>query len=348
VRGDAQDADPAAGVFDHRQDVHPGSGQRHGLDESPRPAARGPGNVGSPSRWWRLGRVPRRSRPRAGSPRRWTGDLDPEREQFAMHPPGVLPRQAQYQGPDRAQRAGPAAPPGPRQRGVAARDQVAVPLEDRVGPDQQPQASQGRLGSGRSSAASQARSTGSNRTCCPSSWRCNTASWWRNDRINDRISMSLSRSPLGSSHSNVNALVMPRYASRSCTSRRHRVVIGDDGYGKTPSIRPRSGPHIKRARDVHGCLSRQVQRHQVRGRPSRTADIDSRRHKHLARDRYRGGGAPRRQRRHRDLCSTGCRRPAQWRLASQSSTCQHRAVPCPTQTSPAAETRPGVTVVPPA
>ncbi|WP_245719037.1 hypothetical protein [Micromonospora rhizosphaerae] len=33
VRRDAQDADAAAGVFDHRQDVHPRSGQRHGLDE---------------------------------------------------------------------------------------------------------------------------------------------------------------------------------------------------------------------------------------------------------------------------------------------------------------------------
>jgi hypothetical protein len=56
---------------------------------------------------------------------------------------------------------------------------------------------------------------------------------------NDRISMSLSRSPPGSSRSNVNAFVMPRYASRSSMRRHHRVVIGDDRYGQRP--RPDQG-----------------------------------------------------------------------------------------------------------
>jgi hypothetical protein len=79
--------------------------------------------------------------------RRW-GDRDPEGEQFAMHSPispaGVLACQAQDQGPDRPQRAGSAAAVGPGHHCVAAGDQVAVPPEDRVGPDQQPQAPQGR------------------------------------------------------------------------------------------------------------------------------------------------------------------------------------------------------------
>ena len=76
------------------------------------------------------------------------GERDPEREQFAMHSPispaGVLACQAQYQGPDRPQRAGSAEAARPGHHRVAASDQVAVPLEDRVGPDQQPQAPQGR------------------------------------------------------------------------------------------------------------------------------------------------------------------------------------------------------------
>jgi hypothetical protein len=33
VGGGAQDPDPSAGVLDHREDVHPGPGQRHRLDE---------------------------------------------------------------------------------------------------------------------------------------------------------------------------------------------------------------------------------------------------------------------------------------------------------------------------
>jgi hypothetical protein len=48
-----------------------------------------------------------------------------------------------------------------------------------------------------------------------------------------RISTSLSRSLPGSSRSSANALVMPRYASRSSTSRHHRAVTDDDGHGST-------------------------------------------------------------------------------------------------------------------
>jgi hypothetical protein len=43
--------------------------------------------------------------------------------------------------------------------------------------------------------------------------------------------MSLSRSLPGSSRSSANALVMPRYASRSSTSRHHCAVTDDDGHG---------------------------------------------------------------------------------------------------------------------
>jgi hypothetical protein len=47
--------------------------------------------------------------------------------------------------------------------------------------------------------------------------------------------MSLSRSLPGSSRSSANALVMPRYASRSSTSRHHRAVTDDDGHWSTPA-----------------------------------------------------------------------------------------------------------------
>lgn len=68
------------------------------------------------------------------------GDVDPEREQFAVHPAippaAVLLCQAQHQHSDGAQGAGPAASLWPRCRGVAVGDQVTVPVENRVGPEQ--------------------------------------------------------------------------------------------------------------------------------------------------------------------------------------------------------------------
>ena len=137
-----------AGVFDNRQDVHPGSGQRHGLDE-----VRGKQRVRLGTKEVRPScRRPIRCRvdPRLSQdlPDGGRGDLDPEREQFARHPAippaAVLSRQAQHQRPDGPQRAGPTAPPGPPYCGMSMRDQVTVPLENRVGPDQQPQTPQGR------------------------------------------------------------------------------------------------------------------------------------------------------------------------------------------------------------
>lgn len=65
------------------------------------------------------------------------GNLDPEHEQFAVHPPiaptGVLVRQAQHQGADRVQGARPTTPARMGARRTATSDEVAVPFEDGVG-----------------------------------------------------------------------------------------------------------------------------------------------------------------------------------------------------------------------
>jgi hypothetical protein len=53
----------------------------------------------------------------------------------------------------------------------------------------------------------------------------------------ERISTSLSWSPPGSSRSSPNAVVTPRYASQSNTSRHHRVVTDDDAQ-ETWATRP--------------------------------------------------------------------------------------------------------------
>src|SRR2546427_350599 len=62
------------------------------------------------------------------------------------------------------------------------------------------------LGSRCSSAASNARSPGVNRTLTGPSCRCRTESWWRRARI----SASLSRLLIGSSRSSANTFVTPR------------------------------------------------------------------------------------------------------------------------------------------
>jgi hypothetical protein len=76
-------------------------------------------------------------------PDRRRGDLHAQHEQFAVHtsvaPAAVFGREAQHQGPDRVGRAGPARSFGAAGARVAAGDQVAVPAQDRVGTDQQPQ-----------------------------------------------------------------------------------------------------------------------------------------------------------------------------------------------------------------
>ena len=67
-----------------------------------------------------------------------------------MHSPvpprRILCHQAQHQGADRTKRAWPAPPAGPGHRSVAARNQITVPAQDRVGPHQQPQTVQGGSG----------------------------------------------------------------------------------------------------------------------------------------------------------------------------------------------------------
>jgi hypothetical protein len=145
VRRHAQDADAAGGVLDDGEDVQACPDQRHRFDQ-----------VGGKQR---LGLGAEEVCPGGGGPvgcgidsglaqafpeRGWgQGDRDPERQEFAVHSPispaGVLAGQAQHQGADRPQRAGSAAAAGPGHRGVATGEQVAVPPEDRVGSDQQPQ-----------------------------------------------------------------------------------------------------------------------------------------------------------------------------------------------------------------
>ena len=71
------------------------------------------------------------------------GDLDPEDEQFAVDaavaPGRVLPCQAQHQQADGADGARPARAAGPGPGRVAARQQVPVPAQYRLGPYQQPE-----------------------------------------------------------------------------------------------------------------------------------------------------------------------------------------------------------------
>jgi len=146
VGGGAQDPDAATGVFDDREDVHGCPAQRHRFDE-----------VG---REQRVGLGTEEVGPGGGRsvgcgidaclahdlPDRGRGDLHPEYQQFAVHPPisptAVLPGQAQHQGADRAQGARSAAPLGTRDDGVAACVEVAAPTQDGVGTYQQPQAPQ--------------------------------------------------------------------------------------------------------------------------------------------------------------------------------------------------------------
>jgi hypothetical protein len=85
--------------------------------------------------------------------------------------------------------------------------------------------------------------------------------------------MSLSRSLPGSSRSSANALVMPRYASRSRTSRHHRAVTDDDGredVGDRPKI---ASFRAEVTFHLGGHIIRQAQRSTVGG----VADASARR-----------------------------------------------------------------------
>ena len=71
------------------------------------------------------------------------GDLDAEDEEFAVDAPvapaRILPCQAQHQLADGADGARPARAPGAGPGRVAARQQVPVPAQHRLWPDQQPE-----------------------------------------------------------------------------------------------------------------------------------------------------------------------------------------------------------------
>ena len=76
------------------------------------------------------------------------------------------------------------------------------------------------IGSRCSSAARNARSPGENCGRALPSWRSKAVIWCRNARI----SVSLSQSLMGSRRSKANALVTPRWASRSSTASHHAVL----------------------------------------------------------------------------------------------------------------------------
>ena len=143
MSGCAQDPDPAAGVLDDRQheQVHARHGDRleeiagkHGVGLGAEKVS--PGGGGAPGRRVNPGVVKDLPHGRGGS-------LDPEDEEFAVDsavtPARVLPGQPQYQQADGADGARPAGAPGPGSGRVAARQQVPVPAQHRVRPDQQPE-----------------------------------------------------------------------------------------------------------------------------------------------------------------------------------------------------------------
>ncbi len=140
VRGDAEDPDPAGGVLDDRQDVHRGAGQRGRFEE-----VRGDDGVG-------LGTQERRPRA-AGAlrcridtgllqdlPDGGRGDLHTQHEQFAVNtavsPGGVLRGQAQDQPADRPDGSWPSGLVGAGTSGVPVGDQIPVPAQHSLRPDQ--------------------------------------------------------------------------------------------------------------------------------------------------------------------------------------------------------------------
>jgi hypothetical protein len=129
--GGSEDPDPAGGVLDHGEDVHPRSADRDRFQEVA-------GEQG-------VGLRTQEGRPGAGRPRgcridtgvtedlpdRGWSDLDSQHEQFAVQtsvaPTGVFPRQAQHRDADGLQRAWPAGALGSGGGRVAVADEIAVP-----------------------------------------------------------------------------------------------------------------------------------------------------------------------------------------------------------------------------
>ena len=138
------------------------------------------------------------------------GDLDAEDEEFAVDAPvapaRVLPCQAQHQQADGADGARPARAPGAGSGRVAACQQVAVPAQHRVWPDQQPEPAEHVAREPVQQGGQERPVAGQNRGRVLPSCRSSTVIWWRSARI----SASLSRSLTGSSRSNANTFVTPR------------------------------------------------------------------------------------------------------------------------------------------
>ncbi len=110
-------------------------------------------------------------------------------------------------------------------------------------------------GSRCSRAVSNARSAGVNRIFSPCSCRSRTLIWWRRARI----SASLARSLMDSSRSIANALVTPRYASRSSTAGHLRAATVGDSKRAGRLALARSLCRDQSARDQGGCGSRHPQ-----------------------------------------------------------------------------------------
>jgi hypothetical protein len=133
VGGGAEDAYPAGGALDDRQDIHADAGRRRRLEEVSGDDGAGLGaQERCPGVACSLGcRVDTgvlEDFPHGGG-----GDRDAQHEQFAVDsvvpPRAVLAGQAQHQPADRPDRWWPPDPCGPADRRVPVSDQVAVPAQ---------------------------------------------------------------------------------------------------------------------------------------------------------------------------------------------------------------------------
>ena len=140
MRSRAQDPDPPTGMLDDRQDVQTGAAQGDGLEEVAGEQCiglgaeeAGPGGSGALGCWVDPGLV--QDFPHGGC-----SDLDTEDEEFAVDaavaPARILLCQAQHQLADGADGAGAARTAGAGPGGVAARQQVPVPAQQCLWPDQ--------------------------------------------------------------------------------------------------------------------------------------------------------------------------------------------------------------------
>jgi hypothetical protein len=143
MQGDSEDADAPGGVLDHGQDVGMGAVEQVGLEEVARqdrvgPGVQelGPGRTGPPP-----GGVDAAGPEDLPDGRRC--DLDSQPGQLAVDPAvppsGILAGQPADQGLDVVAGGGAAGLTAHGPGGPAAADDVAVPAQDRVRGDQQPQ-----------------------------------------------------------------------------------------------------------------------------------------------------------------------------------------------------------------